>query len=103
MRGAAICGCALPTTEGFAEIISNELETHIKAFGYESLTLSEIILAMHLNASGDVQYPSGEVAERIEFTGNCFNVVYMAKILSVYKFLRNHLDRKFQNQIDGYE
>lgn len=103
MRGAAICGCELPKTEGFAEIISNELETHIKAFGYDSLTVSEVILALHLNADGNVRYPSGEFAERVEFSGICFNVVYVAKILGIYKSLRNGLDRKFENQIDGYK
>lgn len=102
IRGAAICGCALPATEGFAEVISSELSNFIEQFGYNSLTLSEIILALHLNAWGELKYPSGDSIERIEFSGNCFNVVYIAKVLGVYKILRNHLDRKFQNQIDGY-
>lgn len=102
IRGAAICGCALPITEGFAQIISNELYVFINEFGYCSLTLSEVILALHLNAMGGLRYADGSSVERIEFTGICFNVVYIAKILQIYALLRNGLDRKFINQIDGY-
>lgn len=102
IKGAAIYGCRLPTTEGFAEVISDQLSIFINEFGYGNLTLSEIILAMHLNAASAIRYPSGDYQERVEFSGNCFNVVFIAKILEVYRTLRNGLDRKFQNQIDGY-
>lgn len=102
IRGAAICGCSLPVTEGFAETISNELAIFINEFGYGGMTLSEIFLALHMNASGNLRYPSGDTIERVEFTGHCFNVTFIAKVLNIYKFLRNSLDRKFENQIDGY-
>lgn len=102
IKGAAISGCSLPITEGFAEIISEQLSIFINEFGYCNLTLSEIILAMHINAAGGLRYASGDTIDRVEFSGNCFNVVYISKILEVYKTLRSNLDRKFQNEIDGY-
>lgn len=102
IRGAAIYGCDLPNTEGFAQVISEELTIFLSEFGYSELTVSEMILALHLNACGAMKFPTGECADRVEFSGVCFNIVFMAKILSLYRSLRNQLDRKFQNQIDGY-
>jgi hypothetical protein len=101
LRGAAISGCALPSTEFFAEIIGEELEIFIKDFGYSELTTEEILLAMRLNSRGDFKYP-GETIEKVIFFGNCFNVEYFSKILYNYMVLRNILDRKIQNTIDGY-
>lgn len=102
LKGAAIYGCPMPTTEGFAEIISSQLVAFLNSFGYGHLTVSEMILAMHMNAAGVFRYNSGDYADRIEFTGNNFNVMFLAKILELYRGLRNALDRKFQNHIDGF-
>lgn len=102
IKGAAIFGCPLPSTEGFAEVISSQICIFLNSFGYGKLTVSEIILAMHLNAVGGFKYSSGDYAERIEFTGKNFNVMFLAKILELYRNMRNYLDRKFENQIDGY-
>jgi hypothetical protein len=102
ITGAAIYGCPLPTTEGFAEIISDQLTIFLNQFGYGKLTVSEIILSMHLNAAGVMRYSSGDYVERIEFSGQTFNVNFISKILQVYRNLRASLDRKFENQIDGY-
>lgn len=102
IKGAAISGCSLPTTEGFAEVISDQLSIFINEFGYSNLTLSEIILAMHMNAAGGMRYQSGDYIDIVEFSGNCFNVIYISKILEVYRNIRNNLDRRFQNEIDGY-
>jgi hypothetical protein len=102
IRGAAMCGCALPNTEGFAEIISSELIIFINKFGYENLTLSEILLSMRLNLKGGLKYPTGLQVEYIPFSGHCFNVDYIAKILLSYSYFRNILNQKFTNHIDGY-
>lgn len=101
LRGAAISGCALPQTEFFAGFISSELSIFINKFGYGELTLEEILLAMRLNSKG-LWYPSGLEIDPIQFTGVCFNVNYIAKVLANYMIMRNQLDRVFQNQIDGY-
>jgi len=102
LRGAAVSGCALPQTEFFAKYISEELEIFISEFGYEELTLSEMLLALRLNSKNEMKQPSGVDIEAVQFSGNCFNVDYFAKVLKNYMTVRAILDRKFQNIIDGY-
>ena len=101
LKGAAISGCPLPNTEFFADVISDEIKAFILDFGYEELTYAEIILAMRLNSKGGLKYPSGLELETVVFFGNCFNVDYFAKVISNYMTIRNILDRKLQNFIDG--
>lgn len=101
LKGAAISGCALPNTEFFADVISDEIMAFILEFGYEELTYAEIILAMRVNSKGGLRYPSGIELEQVVFFGNCFNVDYFAKVISNYMAVRNILDRKLQNFIDG--
>ncbi len=101
LRGAAISGCPLPTTEFFAEIIAEELIVFIQDFGYAHLTLEEVLLALRLNANGGVKYSAFQI-EPIFFSGHCFNVDYVSKVLSNYITLRSYFERKIQNHIDGY-
>jgi len=103
LRGAAIGGCAIPNTEFFAEIIGDELQGFILNFGYAEFTYEEILLAMRLNAKGGYKYQSGAELESIAFYGTCFNIDYFSKIMGNYSAIRTQLDRKLQNQIDGYE
>lgn len=102
IEGAAITGCALPQTESFAAAISNQLIKFINEFGYGELTLSEIMLAFLINSKGNYKFPTGTEIDRVKFIGNCINVDFVAEILSNYMSIRNSLDRKFQNEIDGY-
>jgi hypothetical protein len=102
LRGAANTGCNLPNTDFFANIIGEEIAIHVKEFGYQDLTAGEILLALRLNSKGDAKYPAGLTLEQVPFFGNCFNVEFLSKVLSNYMVLRNYIDRKFQNHIDGY-
>jgi len=102
LRGAAICGCSVPSTEFFAEIIAEELLTFISEFGYKELTFEEILLAMRMNAKGGFKFPTGLELEVVPFFGNCFNVDYFSKVILNYMTIRKFLDRKLQNIIDGY-
>lgn len=102
LKGAAVSGCALPNTEFFAEIIAEELLSFIMDFGYSDYAYDEIILALRFNAKGGLKYPSGTVIEQVQFLGTCFNIDYFSKIMENYKIVREVLDRKFQNIIDGY-
>jgi len=101
LKGAAISGCPLPNTEFFADVISDEVKAFILEFGYEELTYSEIILAMRANSKGGLKYPTGIELDQVTFFGNCFNIDYFAKVISNYMAMRNILDRKLQNFIDG--
>jgi hypothetical protein len=102
LKGSAICGCPTPLTEGFAKTISDELIVFVSEYGYDNLTLDEIFTALRLNTEGGWRWPSGDVVERIEFSGTCFNVTYVSKILYIYMVMRNSLDAKFKNKISGY-
>lgn len=103
LKGAAISGCALPNTEFFADVISDEIQAFILEFGYEELSYDEIILALRMNSKGGYRYLNGAELEPISFFGHCFNVDYFSKVLSNYMNVRNLLDRKLQNLIDGYK
>jgi hypothetical protein len=103
LRGAAIYGCSLPQTEFFAGYIASELEIMIRSFGYAELTEEEILLGLRLNCCSGIKFPSGVEVQKIIFTGNTFNVFFISNVLEVYMRLRNILDRKFENMIDGHE
>jgi hypothetical protein len=106
LRGAAVCGCNIPDTDFFAKFIAEEISAFILDFGYAELTLAEIILAFRINAKGNFKNYANFIGldiEQISFYGNCINVDYVAKVLSNYLTIRNLLDRKLQNKIDGYE
>lgn len=102
LSGAAITGAPLPVTEFFANIISNEIYIHLTEFGRGELTLSEVLLAIRINSKGEIRMPSGSPMEQVMFYGNCFHVDFLSKILYNYMLLRNSLDRKFENYLDGY-
>lgn len=101
INGAAIFGCGLPQTELLAEAISDQLIDFILDFGYEELTLDEILLSLLINSKG-VKFPSGAELEQVKFSGVCIGVDFIASILSNYMYLRNMLDKKIKNKIDGY-
>ena len=103
IRLTAICGCPLPNTDYFSNTLTREIKDFLNFFEYSSYTLNEFILAFHLNAYGGLKYANGEEIEQIKFTGAFLNIDYIAKVLNNYKHLRNLLDRKLQNHIDGYE
>lgn len=101
-NGAAISGSPLPQTEGFAQVIANEIVIFLLGYLNGELTLEEVLEAIRFNAICDLRYPGGEYVDRPVFSGNCFHVSFLAKIVHNYTALRNSLDRKLQNLIDGY-
>ena len=103
LRLVSICGCNLPNTDIFARFIADEISKFILEFGYAEYTMDEILLAFRLNARGGNKHPNGEEIERVQFFGNCLNVDYVARVLENYRTIRNLLDRKIQNKLDGYE
>ena len=103
LRGAAIYGCSLPQTEFFATFIAEELESIIRDFGFGELTEAELLLALKLNCTTGIKLPSGLELEKVAFTGGTFNVFFISGVLEKYMKIRNMLDAKIQNQIDGHE
>lgn len=95
-RLSSISGSELPTNDEFASILADELLIYLLDFGYGDLTIEEIVLSFRFNSKAEL------VAERILPKG-FLNVMYVARVLENYLLLRNMLDRKLQNHIDGYE
>lgn len=102
LKSAYIIGCPTPETEFYAEGLAKEMMEYLNEFGFSELTLSEIILALRLNTKGGLRFPTGVEVEKVLFSGTCFNVDFLSKVLSNYMAFRNILDRKIENFIDGY-
>lgn len=102
IRSVALYGCSVPQSDFLAQFISEETRKFILEFGFPELTLEEILLALILNTKQDVKYPSDNDLKQVDFTGIFFNVNFLSKVLDNYISLRNTLDRKIQNHIDGY-
>lgn len=100
---SAINGCDLPSTELFAESLSNSIISFIVELGYADLTLDEILFSMQMNERIGLRLPSGIEVEEIIFSGRCANVSFLSKVISNYMVIRKLVDRKMQNLIDGYE
>ena len=101
-RGAASSGCALPQTEMFAQFIAEEISKMLLNFGFAEFTLEELLLALMFNSMGQIKNPAGNDLEQVHFQGNCINLVYLAKVFNNYKVLRNNLDARLKNLIDGH-
>lgn len=102
LNAAAISGCSMPVTDFFADVLTSQINEYINGFGFRELTVGEIILAFQLNTKGGLRHPSGLEIEKVHFSGNCFNIDFLSGVLTNYLALRNHLDRKLENFIDGY-
>ncbi|HRP30498.1 MAG TPA: hypothetical protein PKV73_01335 [Agriterribacter sp.] len=100
---SAIVGCGLPQTDYFADILTDAVKTYLVDYGYEILTNTEVMLAMNLNEKRGIRLVSGLELESVAFSGNHFNVSYLAKVIQNYLVIRGQLDRKLQNHIDGFE
>lgn len=96
----AISGADLPPTDFFADILSTEISIYLKDYGFFDLTVEEVLTAFRFNAFG-VSYPSGESIEKVYFRG-VLNINLLGTVLNNYKYLRDCLDRKFKNEIEGY-
>lgn len=102
IKCSAFYGCEMPYTDKFASVLSQEIHHFILTYGYENLSLEEIIIAMEINMNHTLKIPVGIEIQPFEFFGRCVNVSFLSKVLNNYMAIRNLLDRKIQNKIDGY-
>jgi hypothetical protein len=100
---SAFTGCELPSTDYFADILSNSFLTFFSEMGYHDLTLEEVLLALSINCSHQHKLPPGIEINEVSFFGRNINISFLSKILANYMMIRNYLDRRFQNLIDGHE
>lgn len=101
-NGTAFTGCLVPTSDILASRISNQISNYIFSFGYKDYTPEEVNLALQLNAHNNFDELSMLDLKVVEFSGSHFNLTYLASVLGNYKKIRDFLDRKLQNFLDGY-
>lgn len=102
LKIAGISGIKIPFDAAFIQIIKEQVVKFLLNFGYDELNLSEIILAFELNCKIYLKYPVGIEISHIPICGEHINVDYVSQVLYNYMTIRNLLDRKLQNLIDGY-
>jgi hypothetical protein len=98
---AAITGAYMPETELLARYISDEIIRHIVDFGYEELTVDEIILSMRINLNPMIKNQLGEDIVHADAPYRAC-VSFLAACLRNYMVLRKGMDRTIENSIKGY-
>ena len=87
---SVICGCQLPTHDAHINALEGEFLIFLNEFGYEKLTVEEILTAFRMNANFQLE-------KKVETYGTVFNVDYASKVLSQYKEQRFRLDIKLSD------
>lgn len=100
-KASAISGIKLPTNEHLINITESELSKYILSFGFKELNEQEFGVALQINLPKYFSYPSGINLSEIEPFGDVLSVSYLGKILLNYQVIRNMVDRKLKNFIDG--
>jgi hypothetical protein len=103
LNGAACTGCELPGSDIFASRIASQISNYIFSFGFKDYNLDEIFLAHQLNAHGNFDELKMLDIDVIPFQGKYFNLNYFAAVLGNYKKIRDFIDRRLQNFLDGYD
>lgn len=92
IAASAITGAGLPETELLGKYLSEEIVELITNYGYEDLTVEEIISAIRINVTNMIKNPNGEDLPVVELPHRvCTN--FLGGVLRNYKILRNGLDR----------
>lgn len=97
-----ISGGELPKTEALLDMFIDELHTFILEYGYDAYAIQEILLAFRFNINTKLRQPSGITIDRVELKTQNLSIEYISDVLRCYSVLRDSIDRKFQNHVDGY-
>jgi len=101
-RVCAITGMNKPPTEFEFDFLVQELMVFLSDCGFGNLSTEEFLLAFRLNCSIILNYPIGMESNCINLVGVNANIDSFSKVLFSYTLLRNNLDSKIKNHIDGY-
>lgn len=102
LRISFISGCKLPDNEKLLDFFVDELIDFLREYGYATYAAMEILLAFRININTVLKMPSGITIEKIKMQTENISVEYISEVLHNYSIIRNCLDRKFQNHIDGH-
>lgn len=100
-KAAAISGLSLSQNEYFCDELEKQIVKFFNQFGFSNLNEKEFELALQINLARRFTMPSGIELDNIEPFGAFVNVAYLAKVLDNYMVIRNMIDRKLKNFIDG--
>lgn len=98
---SAITGDTLPESELMATAITDEIVSLLNDFGYDELTLAEIVLAARLNYYPSLKNPAGNDFVRAQSVGR-ISVSFLSQVLYNYKILRNFMETEFENKVKGF-
>jgi actin-related protein len=98
---ASISGCKMPETELLASYVSREMVRIILDFGYEELTVAEIVLAFRINTQPQIVNRHGDDLTSVEPSAIVCSS-FLANVLRNYKILRSNLDASIERKIMGY-
>lgn len=99
---SSVHGVNPPASLSFSQVVSNEIHTMVMEGSFSELGYPEVLLAIRLNGRNDIKFPAGLDLEKIKFFGSFVSVDFISQILMNYMTVRNLIDRKIQNHIDGY-
>lgn len=99
---SVITGHSLPQNKLHTDLLVDELTVYLFEYGYENLTIAEIIEAFRLNCSCNFRYADGDYAQQTAIFGEHISVDYVSKVLNTYFTFRKILDSNLKNIIDGY-
>lgn len=100
---SALFGFSIPHMDVQARSISRELIDFIFDFGYSHYNEDEVELALKLNLKTGLYIPEPVEIETATSNRSLPNVDFFSKVLFNYAALRNSLDKRIQNVIDGHE
>lgn len=98
---SAITGDSLPESELMATAITDEIVALLNDFGYDELTLAEIVLAARLNYYPSLKNPAGNDFIRAQSVGR-ISISFLSQALYNYKILRNFMETEFENKVKGF-
>jgi hypothetical protein len=103
LSASVILGLELPPSETALDILIEEISSFMKDFGYGNYAVAEILLAIRFNIQTLLKIPSSIQLFTVNLETKNLSIKFISDVLHNYSTLRNNLDRKFQNTIDGYD
>lgn len=88
-----------PYSSLISELVAKEIVVMMGRF--PDLTYEETLLAIRFNADAGLAVPKNTDIEKIKFSGNFIGINFLSQIFKNYMSLRNLLDQKLKNFIDG--
>ena len=101
LRASAISGLPVSGSQFILDALEDQLCKYLLKFNFENLNESEMELAFQMNQLNNVYVGNLIEIDKVEPFGSFVSVAYMAKVLGNYRILRNAIDRKLKNFIDG--